>query len=69
MSLEDIVNVTITAQTSTPSKLGFGTPLIATVHSVFPDLVREYKKLSAMIDDGFVSADLAVINRHLQGSP
>lgn len=60
MSLEDIVNVTITAQTSTPSRLGFGTPLIATVHSVFPDLVREYKKLSAMTDDGFVSSDLAV---------
>ena len=61
MSLEDIVNVTITAQTTTPSRLGFGTPLIATVHSVFPDLVREYTKLSAMTDDGFVSTDLAVI--------
>lgn len=61
MSLEDIVNVTITAQTTTPSRLGFGTPLIATVHTVFPDLVREYKKLSAMTDDGFVAADLAAI--------
>jgi len=61
MSLEDIVNVTITAQTTTPSRLGFGTPLIATVHNVFPDLVRAYTKLATMTDDGFVATDLAVI--------
>ena len=61
MSLEDIVTVSITAQTTTVSRLGFGTPLIARCHNVFPDVVREYKSLAAMSDDGWLPTDPAVL--------
>lgn len=61
MSLEDIVSVTITAQTTTPTRLGFGTPLIARVHNVFASVVRAFKNLTEMTDAGFASGDPAVL--------
>lgn len=61
MSLEDIVSVSITAQTTTVSRLGFGTPLIARFHNVFASVVREYKALSVMTDDGWPATDPAVL--------
>jgi hypothetical protein len=61
MSLEDIIQVQITAQTTTVSRLGFGTPLIARLHSVYPQLVREYKSLKAMTDDGWSVLDPAYL--------
>lgn len=61
MSLEDIVSVSITAQTTTVSRLGFGTPLIARYHNVIASTVREYKSLTAMTDDGWPSTDPAVL--------
>jgi len=61
MSLEDIVSVSISAQTTTVSRLGFGTPLIARYHTLFPSVVREYKSLSAMTDDGWPATDPAVL--------
>lgn len=61
MSLEDIVSVSITAQTTTVSRLGFGTPLIARFHNVIASVVREYKSLTAMTDDGWSATDPAVL--------
>jgi len=61
MSLEDIVSVTITAQTTTPSRLGFGVPLIARVHNVFASVVRYFANLTEMTDAGFPSGDPAVL--------
>lgn len=61
MSLEDIISVSITAQTTTVSRLGFGTPLIARAHSVIPSTVREYRSLTAMSDDGWPATDPAVL--------
>jgi hypothetical protein len=57
--LDNIVNVTITAETSTPSQTGFGTPLVASYHTVFPERVRVYTSLSGMTSDGFTSASQA----------
>lgn len=62
MSLEDIVSVSISAQTTTVSRLGFGTPLIARAHNnIIPSLVREYKTLGAMTDDSWPATDPAVL--------
>jgi len=59
VSLEDIVNVQITSSTKTPTRAGFGTPLIVAYHSLYVDLVRSYTKLSEMEEDGFSSSDPA----------
>jgi len=61
MSLEDIISVSITAQTTTVSRLGFGTPLIARAHNVIASVVRQYKTLTAMTDDGWPATDPAVL--------
>lgn len=62
MGLEDIVDVTITAQTASPTRPGFGTPLIAAYHTRWTsDLVREYASLSEMTDDGFLTTDAAYL--------
>ena len=53
MGLSDLVNVSVTKSTSTPTRENFGTPLIAAYHSVFPDRVRTYTSLTAMVSDGF----------------
>jgi len=59
MSLNDIVNVQITKQTASVSRVGFGTPLILTVHDRIPDLAKVYTDLDGMTGDGFTSSDLA----------
>jgi hypothetical protein len=61
MSLEDIISVSITAQTTTISRLGFGVPLIARAHDVIASVVRSYTSLSAMTDDGWPATDPAVL--------
>lgn len=61
MSLEDIISVSITAQTTTVSRLGFGTPLIARFHTAFAAVVREFKTLKEMTDAGFAATDPAVL--------
>ena len=55
MSLNDIVNITISTQTTAPTQAGFGTPLILSYHTVFPELVREYTSTTDMVSDGFVA--------------
>lgn len=61
MSLTDVVRVTITRETSTPTQVGFGTPLIMSYHTVFPELAREYSDVDDMISDGFAAGDPAVL--------
>jgi hypothetical protein len=60
MSLDNIVQVTITAQTQFPSRAGFGRPLIAGYHTVFPERTRVYNKPSDMVADGFAQTDVLV---------
>lgn len=61
-SLESIVSVTITATSTTPSRAGFGTPLIAAYFptSVWADRVRSYSSIAAMVADGFAATDPVV---------
>ncbi len=62
MSLDDIVNVVITAQSTSPSRPGFGIPLIAAYHTRWTsNLVRSYSKLTEMTDDGFLVTDPAYL--------
>jgi len=63
MSLDAIVDVSITTLTSSPSRAGFGTPgLIAYFPtSVFPERVREYTSLTGMTDDGHLTSDAAYL--------
>lgn len=58
-SLGDIVQVTITANTRTPTRAGFGTPLVLTYHTRFVEKVRTYTDLDGMASDGFTTADAA----------
>lgn len=59
MSLDDIVQLTITAATSAPSRASFGTPGLAVYHSVTPNLVDEFNSLKAMTDAGFATTSPA----------
>ena len=61
MSLADIVNVTITAETRTPSRAGFGTPLFMGYHTNYLDLVRSYSDLAGLTTDGFLITDPAYL--------
>lgn len=58
MSLQDLVNVTITSTTVTPTRPGFGTPLLMVQHSLYSDLVRFYSNLAAVVADGFTTSSL-----------
>lgn len=57
MSLADLVSVTITTEATAITEAGFGVPLIAGYHTVFPERVRFYTSLSGMTSDGFVTTD------------
>lgn len=57
--LDQIVNVSITADSRTPSRQGFGTPLVLAYHNVFPELYRIYSRPSEMTTDGFASTSHA----------
>lgn len=59
MGLDDIVSVDITTSTATPTRPGFGTPLLMAYHTRWTtDLVREYASLTEMTDDGFLTTDV-----------
>lgn len=59
-SLNDVVAVTITANTRNPTQQGFGTPFFLSYHTRFsPDRVRTYADLAEMSSDGFVNTDTA----------
>ena len=55
--LSDVVSVTISADSRTPSSQGFGIPLVMAYHTRFTDLSRSYTALSEMITDGFTTYD------------
>lgn len=57
--LNDIVTVAVTAATTMPTREGFGTILIQTYHTRFPELIRRYGDISDMVADGFTSYDEA----------
>lgn len=61
MGLDAIVNLSITKQTVSPSRLGFGVPLIAAYHNVFPDLTMPFTTLQGMKDAGFLVTDPAYL--------
>ena len=53
------VSVSITKETATVSRVGFGTPAVLTYHTRFPELFRLYGSLTEMTDDGFAVTDIA----------
>jgi hypothetical protein len=59
MGIEEVVNITITAETQTVSREGFGVPLAAVYHTLNADRVREYSSLNAMVTDGFTAGTAA----------
>lgn len=61
MSIEEIVNVIITRQTTAISRAGFGTILILDPHVNWVERTRTYSAASQLLDDGFDSTDPAYI--------
>lgn len=61
--IDGIVTVTITANTVSPTRAGFGTPGLVSYFptSVFPERVRAYSLLTAMVSDGFLVTDPAYL--------
>lgn len=62
MPLADIVNVVVTKASSSVSRQGFGTPLIAAYHTHNTDRVRSYSAstaLASMVTDGFAVTEAA----------
>lgn len=55
MSLDSIVTINIDTQTTSPTRKGFGVPLVAGFHNLFADRVRFYTSLLAMLADGFTT--------------
>lgn len=55
MSLDQVVDLTITALTVAPTRLGFGTPLFMAVHSVTADVLATYKSPKEITDAGFTA--------------
>ncbi len=55
--LDTVVSVTITANTVTPTRAGFGTAMLLGHTSVFADDYRIYTDLSGMTADGFATKD------------
>jgi hypothetical protein len=55
MSLDSIIDVQISALTTSVARRGFGIPLIVAYFptTIFPERVRTYTSLTAMTDDGF----------------
>lgn len=52
MGLEEVLNLTITANSETPTRAGFGVTLIMAAHTL-PFSLRSYSDLPSMISDGF----------------
>jgi hypothetical protein len=63
MSINDIVAVSVVANTATPSAPGFGVPLFAAskVPAAFTNRVRTYGSTAAMTTDGWLVSDPAYI--------
>jgi len=57
MSLQDLINISISATATLPSQAGFGVPLIAGYHTKWSDNVRYYSDLTGLTGDGFAVTD------------
>lgn len=58
-AIDKHVDVQISRETATVSRVGFGTPAILTYHTRFPQVSRTYGNLTEMTDDGFAVTDIA----------
>jgi hypothetical protein len=58
---DKIVQINITRETKTPSRQGFGLPLITAYTTVFPERARLYSDTASMITDGFATTDAAYL--------
>lgn len=61
MPISDVLSVAISVSGAGPTAAGFGEPLIASYHTHYSDLVREYSALSEMVSDGFAVTDPAYL--------
>ena len=59
MSLESIVDVTITTKTKGVTRKGFGVPMLAAYHTKWPELFREYEQVGDLEADGFAAGEPA----------
>ncbi|HKI86164.1 MAG TPA: DUF3383 family protein [Thermoanaerobaculia bacterium] len=57
--LDQLLTLNIVAQTAGITRRGFGTPLIAAYHTVFPERARVYTDPADMITDGFTAGSAA----------
>lgn len=57
--LNDLVALTITRSTRTPSRAGFGVVMVLAYHALYADRVRTYGSLTEMVADGFTPYDKA----------
>lgn len=57
MSLSDLITISITAETRTPTQEGFGTLLIAGFHTKYVERVKSYTGLAGLVSDGFATTD------------
>jgi hypothetical protein len=64
MSLDSLINVTITVQGASVTRAGFGTIMLLAYHTNWPERVREYSMatvLTDMVTDGFATTDSAYL--------
>lgn len=62
MSLDDVVNVTISIESAAVSLPGFGIPMLLGVHSEWGERLRYYTDTAGMLADGFLATDQIVID-------
>ena len=61
MSLDSIIDLTITVQDTAVTRAGFGLPLVMDYHTNWPERYRLYSSTTAMVADGFAADDPAVV--------
>ncbi len=59
MSLDDVINLSITSSSVSPTRLGFGTPLCMVLHSTTPNTLDIYGSLTEMVAAGFATTSPA----------
>jgi len=58
-SIDSVVSVQISAQTSFPTRQGFGKSMLMAYHTAYTDLFREYSSLAGLVADGLTSDSAA----------
>jgi hypothetical protein len=59
MSLDEVIDLQITAESSSATRAGFGTMLCLAYHLTIPDITKVYTSPSELTDDGFAVTDPA----------